>query len=170
MAKLFLLTLITAAIGYYILHNQKEHSVTDLTGWDVEKNTTNNISYSKRISGGTLNLNAEKVNLRSKDQLILSGITANFIKSPKETLVIKSNECVLDLKERIANLNGNVTIEASDIVGHTSNAVLDFKSGSIYGRSKVIGEKGNDKFTADGFELNQTGVVKLKKARFARGR
>lgn len=163
LVKLVFLMLMTAVVGYFIVSKNSDAPHTNINSL-LEKNSTQNIVYTKKLNGGLLTLSAAEVSVRSKDEISLLKVKAKFEKD-KETTTIEGGKCIINFVKKDANLTDNVMIKSSDITCTTESATIDLVKNSIYGDSKITGTKGGYKITSDGFFIDQQGSIKLKHAK-----
>ena len=145
---------------------QGEQNKVDVGGNKTETNgnITKNICYKRKVNGGVLFLTAKEVVTRSKEELVLSGIKANFKKNDKN-ITIECEQCNLQTAQKKAYLSRNVRIKSDDTTCCTERAVVDFAENAIFGDSKITGVNARGSFASNGFSIDKEGVIKLKEVK-----
>ena len=161
--RFVLFSLLILAFGYYIVQNQNTDKTSKPATLNYELNSSDSIKYIKKFKGGILTLSAQKSKLLNPNHIILDNMTAVFQKDGKE-VVISGKICNLKMNEKKAYINNNVIIKTLNTTCNTNIAIVDFLNNTLYGNSKIDGIRSGTNFTANGFSLNENGMIKLKHA------
>lgn len=161
--RIVLSLLLILTTSYYIVQTQNSAKSPENSNLTQELNSSKCIKYVKNFKGGILTLSAQKSKLISPNHILLNNMTAVFKKDGKE-VVISGKSCNLKMNEKKAYINNNVIIKTLNTTCNTNFAIVDFLNNSLYSNSKINGIRSGTNFIANGFSLNENGVVKLKHA------
>lgn len=161
--RIVLFSLLILTSSYYVLQNQNVNNQSENAKLTHELNSSNRIKYVKKFKGGILTLSAKKSKLINPNHILLNNMTAVFQKDGKE-VVISGKSCNLKMNEKKAYINDTVVIKTLNTICNTNFAIVDFLNNSLYSNSKVNGVRSGSNFIANGFSINENGVVKLKQA------
>ncbi len=161
--RIVLFSLLISTFGYYIVQNQNTDKNLQQTKLYHDLNSSNSIKYVKKFKGGILTLSAQKSKLITPNHILLDNMIAVFKKDGKE-VIISGKVCNLKMNEKKAYINNNVTIKTLNTTCNTNFAIVDFLNNALYSNSKINGRRSGSNFVADGFSLNENGIVKLKHA------
>jgi lipopolysaccharide assembly outer membrane protein LptD (OstA) len=129
-----------------------------------KKNSANNIMYSFKINNDHVCLSANSVEFIDISTIVLLGVSATYT-TDKRKVLIKSQKCVCNTKERNAYLSESVEAVSDGLAIRTTEATVDFQKQSITGDAKVIGSSDNISFECSGFSITKDGQIHLKQAK-----
>lgn len=161
--RFVLFSLLILVSSYYITHNQNINSPLKTAQLNQKLNSSENIKYVKKFKGGILTLSAQKSKLVNTNYIKLYNMTAVFKKDGRE-VEISGQNCDLKLDEKKAYINKNVIVKTLNTICNTNFAIVDFLNNALYSDSPINGVRSGTNFIANGFSLNENGVVKLKHA------
>lgn len=144
----------------YMFHNSNTAQILPAVKLNQKVNTSNNIRYTKKFKGGKLFISAKTSELIASNHVLLKDMVAVFEKDGKR-VTISGESCNLKMDEKKAYIQNNVVIKTINTSCNTKFAVVDFENNNLYSDSKVEGVRSGANFVADGFSLNEKGLINL---------